>query len=60
MANPARRLLQDRQARQARNYQRIVLEYDTSILIDLEIEFEQLGFIFKQSKSHVCITTHQN
>ena len=31
MADPTRRLLQDRQERQARNYQRIVLEYDTSI-----------------------------
>ena len=51
MADPAKRLLQDRQARQARKHQRVVLEYDTSILIDLEIEFEQLGFIFKRSKS---------
>ena len=51
MADPARRLLQDRQARQARKHQRVALEYDTSILIDLDIEFEQLGFIFKRSKS---------
>ena len=53
MADPARRLLQDRQARQAWNYQRVVLEYDTSILIDLDIEFEQIGFIFKRGKSPV-------
>ena len=53
MADPAKRLLQDRQARQARNYQRVVLEYDTSILIDLDIEFEQIGFIFKRGKSPV-------
>ena len=53
MPNPARRLLQDCQARQARNYQRVVLEYDTSILIDLDIEFEQIGFIFKRGKSPV-------
>ena len=46
MTDPTRRLLQDRQACQARNYQRVVLEYDTSILIDLDIEFEQIGFIF--------------
>ena len=53
MTDPTRRLLQDRQACQARNYQRVVLEYDTSILIDLDIEFEQLGFIFKRGKSPV-------
>ena len=53
MADPTRRLLQDRQAHQARNYQRIVLEYDISILIDLDIEFEQIGFIFKRGKSPV-------
>ena len=53
MVDQTKRLLQDQQAGQARQHQHVCLEYDVNILVCLDIEFKQLGFIFKQSKSSV-------
>ena len=42
--------VQNQQVHQAQQHQRVHLDYDIRTLLSLDLEFEQLGYIFKRSK----------
>ena len=42
--------VQNQQVHQAQQHQRVYLDYDIRTLLSLDLEFEQLGYIFKRSK----------
>ena len=61
-ADQTKRLLQDQQLGQTWQHQCVCLESNVKIQVCLDIEFKQLGFIFKRSKSAVlhCNTPQLN